>query len=87
MNPNKYFARVIGTTEHVYVRLGSIDELLYWRTFEHTSVENIGCGKKFYISPEYAPGYEQWSKLPIWKTQIKEWKQRRDDLLGYNVIT
>jgi hypothetical protein len=71
-------APVIGSDEKV--RIGSKEELLYWRVIPR-HIGNVGKDKQFYISPNLAPGYDRWSKLPEWQEKIQRWEEQRKKVL------
>lgn len=76
---------VIGTKDTV-VKVGTKEEYLYWRVIPRATQEDIGKEKQFYLSPQYAPGYDDWSKEPYWIHKIREWENRRNELLGFQVF-
>lgn len=78
--------RVIGSSDNLFVTLGTKEEYLYWRVMEYVEGSLVGIGKKFYESPMYAPGYEEWSKSEKWQKNIKEWERRRNECLDFIVI-
>ena len=75
----KGYQKVIGTKD-VYVKVGSLDELLYWKVI-HRTPGYVGSTKQFYISPVVSPGYSQFIKDPVWQESIKNWSQRRSEYL------
>ena len=75
------YQKVIGTRD-VYVKLGSLDEKLYWRVINRTQ-GNVGSTKQFYISPVISPGYTNFIKNPKWQEKIKLWSIERNKYLKF----
>lgn len=78
----KGYQKVIGSKD-VYVKLGSLDELLYWRVIDRT-IGQVGTTKQFYISPVVSPGYSEFIKDPKWQEIIREWSHTRNEYLKKN---
>ena len=76
----KGYQKVIGSKD-VYVKLGSFDELLYWRVIDRTMGHVVGSTKQFYISPVVSPGYSEFIKDPKWQKIIREWSHTRNEYL------